>query len=241
MFEKTPFETPFDVTFSAEGDVPVSPGTQAMPGVVEGTDLADIIGPGTVDADGDEVDGADGLDDVIDAGLGDDIIDAGDGDDTIIGGAGADDIDGGAGQDFLDFSGSSSAVDVSLGGGSGSRGDAAGDTYTSIEGIIGTAFNDRFVGLSKKGSVIFAGDGNDFLSARGGSVEFYGEAGNDFFQVDNGRSHTNAIFDGGEGFDQFVFFGTPKTQTFRDDVFTGFERLDMRRHARYRPEWGDQD
>ncbi|WP_147126235.1 calcium-binding protein [Shimia ponticola] len=228
MFEKTPFETPYSQSGLTEEAPRIGPVRLATPGVVDGTDLADTIGPGTIDADGDEIDGADGLGDVIDAGLGDDTIDAGEGDDRIIGRAGADDINGGAGTDFLDFSASTESVNVSLRNRQGLRGDAAGDTYTSIEGVIGTAFDDDFDGISKRASVIFAGDGKDDLRARGGSVEFYGEAGDDRFFLDEGRTHTNAVFDGGEGFDRLEFFGTQLGQNFRDDVFTGIERFDMK-------------
>ena len=195
----------------------------AVPGVVDGTENADVIDTTFTDADGDTVDGADGIDDVIDAKGGDDVINAGDGDDTIIGGAGADSIDGGDGVDFIDFSGSASRVKISLIGGNGSLGDAAGDTYSNIEGVIGTAFGDVFDGLNKQGSTIFAGDGNDTFITRGGNVAFYGEGGNDLFRVDEGRSHDNAIFDGGEGIDKLVFYGTEKGQNFRDDVFTSIE------------------
>lgn len=54
-------------------------------GVVDGTELDDLLAPGIADAQGDEVDGSDGNDDVIVAGGGDD---------TVYGGLGNDRIDG---------------------------------------------------------------------------------------------------------------------------------------------------
>ena len=53
--------------------------------------------------------------------------------DTLIGGAGADVLDGGTGIDLVDFSGSSAGVGVNLTTGTGTGGDATGDTYTAIE------------------------------------------------------------------------------------------------------------
>ena len=70
-------------------------------GIVDGTNSDDTISIGFVDADGDIVDGADGLDDVIDGGAGNDTIDGGDGNDLVCGGIGNDDIDGGTGDDTI--------------------------------------------------------------------------------------------------------------------------------------------
>ncbi|MEL6689250.1 MAG: Hint domain-containing protein [Pseudomonadota bacterium] len=73
---------------------PASAGV-APDGVVEGSDAAELIDADYVtDPEGDRVDGADGADDVIEAGAGDDTITAGAGDDTISGGTGADLMEG---------------------------------------------------------------------------------------------------------------------------------------------------
>ena len=63
-------------------------------GIVDGTAGDDVIIAGFVDAQGDAVDGADGLDDAIIAGAGDD---------TIAGGAGNDTITGGTGNDTFEY------------------------------------------------------------------------------------------------------------------------------------------
>ena len=68
-----------------------------------------------------------------------------DGDDLLAGGAGADRIDGGSGADTAVYSTSQSAVVINLATGSGTGGDAQGDTFTSIEKAIGSDFDDRFV------------------------------------------------------------------------------------------------
>src|SRR4029079_7042572 len=83
------------------------------------------------------------------------------GNDTLIGGAGADSLDGRAGTDFVDYSVSAAAVTVNLFVGTGSGGDAAGDGFVGIEGVIGSAFND-----------VLTGDDNAHtLIARGGDHE----------------------------------------------------------------------
>lgn len=78
--------------------------------------------------------------------------------DTIIGDAndnlfeglgGADSFDGAGGDDYVSYI-LSASVNVNLATGVGSNGDAAGDTYTNIEGVIGSNNND-----------ILTGDGND--------------------------------------------------------------------------------
>jgi Ca2+-binding RTX toxin-like protein len=68
---------------------------------VNGTAGSDIMLPGYVDAQGDTIDGADGIDDIIYAYDGNDTVVAGNGDDTVYGGAGNDSIYGdNNGRDF---------------------------------------------------------------------------------------------------------------------------------------------
>ena len=70
-------------------------------GAVVGTGAADDMQPGYTDANGDQIDGADGVDDTILALGGDDTVDAGEGNDTVYGGSGADSLDGGDGDDTI--------------------------------------------------------------------------------------------------------------------------------------------
>jgi Ca2+-binding RTX toxin-like protein len=118
--------------------------------------------------------GSDG-NDTIDGLAGDDIITGGLGDDTIIGGAGADVLAGDGGVDTVDYSGSSAAVSVNLIAGIVSGGDAAGDTLTSFENAVGSAFNDVLNGFDGS-STLDGGDGNDILI---GGATLNGGAGND--------------------------------------------------------------
>src|SRR6188508_224686 len=61
--------------------------------------------------------------------------------DDIYGGAGADYIDGGGSFDWAHYDDSPAPVAASLIGG-GVGGDANGDIYVNIEGLVGSAFND---------------------------------------------------------------------------------------------------
>lgn len=70
-------------------------------GVVTGTTGNDVMGVGYSDAQGDEIDGWDGNDDLILGLDGNDTIDGGAGNDTIDGGADNDSIDGGIGADKI--------------------------------------------------------------------------------------------------------------------------------------------
>ncbi|WP_284267022.1 calcium-binding protein, partial [Roseicyclus amphidinii] len=96
---------------------PFQPVTAAGP--VDGTEAGEALNPGFVDAEGDEIDGPDGLsdtilanggDDTIDAGLGNDTVDAGAGNDIIDGGAGDDSLSGGEGDDVFVFSGGTDTI-----------------------------------------------------------------------------------------------------------------------------------
>jgi VCBS repeat-containing protein len=124
---------------------------------------------------------------------GGDNLQGGDGNDTLFGGAGADAHFGGNGFDFADFSGSGEAVDVdvafqALGG------DAQGDTFFSVEGFIGSGFDDRFIGNTVSES-FQGGDGDDTIAGLQGDDTILGEDGND--QI-NGGGGNDQIF-GGEG------------------------------------------
>lgn len=70
-------------------------------GPVDGAATAEAMGPGYTDAEGDQIDGSDGDDDMIFGNGGADTIDAGQGDDLVYGGAGGDGLTGGSGDDTL--------------------------------------------------------------------------------------------------------------------------------------------
>jgi len=114
--------------------------------------------------------------------FGNDTLQGGDGDDTLEGGIGADILNGGSGFDFASYRNTGLSVTISLATGTGTN-DAAGDTFISIEGLVGTGWND-----------FLTGDGNNnVLMGNGGTDIFVGGAGNDTYY---GNTDT-ASFDGG--------------------------------------------
>lgn len=105
------------------------------------------------------------LGDILNGAAGDDTIHAGAGDDRLLGGAGADFLFGGAGFDFADYSTATGPVTASLRLAGGAAGDAMGDRYSSIEGLIGSAFADTLSG-SANADFIDLGAGGDILRNR---------------------------------------------------------------------------
>src|SRR3954451_5258450 len=91
---------------------------------------------------------------------------------TLVGGLGADVLDGGAGFDFAGYQNAAAGVTASLAIPAGNTGEAAGDTYTSIEGLIGSIFNDTLVGDANNNE-LRGGSGADALDG-GGGFDFAG-------------------------------------------------------------------
>lgn len=118
--------------------------------------------------------------DVLSGGAGDDTLYGNSGDDTFLADEGDDYISGGSGFDVLDYSGalSSISVDISkkavVGEWSGT------DSFTGIEKVIGTSFNDTFKG-SSHADIIDGGAGDDFIRGLAGNDVLTGGDGNDTF------------------------------------------------------------
>eukprot|EP00439_Symbiodinium_sp_Y106_P090069 s1_g2605.t1 len=127
---------------------------------------------------------------------------AGAGDDTLLGSAGADILDGGAGTDTIDYSGSFFAIDVNLGTGVGSMGDAAGDRLSNIENVIGTRHDDVITGNAAD-NVIISGGGVDFIDGGAGNDTIYIASEIDAYAV--GAVDTYVI--GGAGWDIVDYSG----------------------------------
>ncbi len=110
-------------------------------------------------------------------------------------------FNGGAGVDTVDYSGSSAGVTVNLDTGSGSGGDAAGDSYSSVEGVIGSDQNDYVYGTDTGGVNVDLGAGNDIFDNDGGDASqtdvIDGGAGNDTIWTGNGDD----VITGGAGDD----------------------------------------
>ncbi|PCH72383.1 MAG: hypothetical protein COC12_06200, partial [Rhodobacteraceae bacterium] len=124
--------------------------------------------------------GGDGNDRLI-GGAGDDTLIGGAGDDTLIGGAGEDTLIGGKGYDTASYKDASSGVIVYLNGLSDrNTGEAAGDSYASIENLVGSRFDDELWGVWGGGSRLEGGDGDDKMFGFGGDNTFIGGKGADY-------------------------------------------------------------
>jgi len=102
------------------------------------------------------------------------VLFGGAGNDVLEGRGGADVLNGGAGFDIASYESSPSFVQVRLAGvgadtqtGFAIGGDATGDTLVSIEGLVGSRFNDLLVGNSLN-NTLAGGLGNDILNGMGG-------------------------------------------------------------------------
>ena len=144
----------------------------------------------------------DGGNNVLSGFVGSDYISAGDGDDTLAGGAGADTLYGGAGMDYLDYSASNAAVSVNLDSWTALYGEAQGDVINSVDGIIGSAFNDTLVGFNQFGlsgdvftNVFYGGAGNDWMDGLAGNDSLFG--GNDADTVSGGAGDDTVSGDAG--------------------------------------------
>ena len=135
------------------------------------------------DAAGDTFEGIEGLtgttgDDVLVGDVGANVLEGGAGDDVLRGGFGADILRGGAGIDMASYAGSGSRVVVNLETGFRAGGDAAGDRFSSIEGLTGSSQNDILVG-NVGANILEGGAGDDILRGSLGADTLRGGAGID--------------------------------------------------------------
>lgn len=173
-------------------------------------DIADLEDQTESDDGNDALYGGDGNDTLF-GGQGDDLLDGGDGDDMMSGQAGVDVFRGGAGNDTVDYSQESPfQLLVNLETNVASGGTASGDTFYSIESLIGSNDRiDRFIGTSaanhfigQGGGDVFNGrDGNDTLDGGNDGDILYGEGGDDLIIGGSGQDY----LDGGEGNDTVVY------------------------------------
>ncbi|HYC73610.1 M10 family metallopeptidase C-terminal domain-containing protein [Brevundimonas sp.] len=120
-----------------------------------------------------------GGNDVLRGSAGGDTLDGGLGDDVLRGGAGTDALIGGGGLDAADYSAAAGAVTASLTTGIASNdGDGGTDSFSSIETLIGSAFNDVLAGNGGNNG-LSGGAGNDTLDGLNGDDVLVGGAGVD--------------------------------------------------------------
>jgi Ca2+-binding RTX toxin-like protein len=113
-----------------------------------------------------------------------DVLTGSSADEFFSGGLGNDTIDGGGGTlDMIEYGTATGAVDVNLATGK-SSGAAGIDTITNIEGVIGSAFNDKLTGDAGM-NMLIGGYGDDQLIGGAGMDIMVGGDGNDIYNVDN--------------------------------------------------------
>ncbi|ARQ01804.1 calcium-binding protein [Pseudorhodoplanes sinuspersici] len=164
--------------------------------LLNGDDSDNVIDGG---AGNDRIYGLGGHDWLI-GGDGDDSLYGGDGNDVLDGGAGADVLSGSSGYDTVIYTTATEAVIADLIDHTNNAGGAAGDRFSSIENLTGSAFDDVLRGSSFH-NVLEGGAGNDQLLGMAGNDTIRGGDGNDF--IDGGAG--NDILTGGAGADNFFF------------------------------------
>ncbi len=184
--------------------------------------------------------------DLINGRLGDDTLLGGAGNDALIGGAGADRLDGGDGFDLARYFSATAGLTVDLQSAAANTGDAAGDTFLGIEGLVGSGFNDVLRG-DAAANILSGGNGNDLLVGRGGddtlnggdgADRLFGQLGNDLLvgrggdDTLNGADGADRLFGqlgndrltGGAGADFFYF--TEALGSTNVDRITDFTAVD---------------
>ncbi|MEM7743129.1 MAG: M10 family metallopeptidase C-terminal domain-containing protein [Pseudomonadota bacterium] len=137
------------------------------------------------DAGDDRLTGGNGNDSLF-GGDGDDRVNGGNGDDLMAGGSGADSFSGGRGFDTVSYAEADAGVVVSLDRRGEVGGAAEGDSFSQVEAIIGSAFDD-----------VIGGDRLDNT--------FTGGTGADRFVFDQTRTGEDTITDFGNGADRLDF------------------------------------
>ena len=168
------------------------------------------------------------------------VIDGGGGNDLISGGGGADTLGGGAGTDTASYVGSTAGVNVNLGvlsisntpfgpvtlqlvAGTGTGGDAQGDTLSGFENLLGSSFADTLTG-NLGANRLDGGAGGDTLNGGAGNDTLVGGAG---VGLD--------VLIGGAGADNFLYQGLNDSrivnggvQDVIEDFNVGLDKLDFR-------------
>lgn len=140
----------------------------AAPLSLMGTEVADTL----IGGDGNDVISGLGGNDTLKGGAGDDTILGGAGKDALTGGAGNDTLDGGSDFDRAIYTEATGGITVHLGAGTATGAGVGSDTLISIDGIIGSNFNDYLDGTGYTGTTGQPG-------AVIGFSEFEGGAGDD--------------------------------------------------------------
>ncbi|MCP4099499.1 MAG: calcium-binding protein, partial [Planctomycetaceae bacterium] len=166
---------------------------------IEGIDNAEV-GQAKAGGDNNDILDSDGEKSFLDGGKGDDKLFGSVGDDALRGGEGEDHLSGGMGTDTILYDDSETGVYVDMDANVGKGGTAAGDTFTDIENVIGSAHNDKIIG-NELDNTLYGGEGDDFLDGKTGDDRLEGGQGND--SLAGGKGADTII--GGDGNDAAVY------------------------------------
>jgi Ca2+-binding RTX toxin-like protein len=170
-------------TGAAAGDTYLS-----IEGIIGGLGSDTIYGAATLDT----LLGGGG-EDVLYGAAGNDSLVGGDGGDRLAGGAGADRLigGGGAGVDYASYEDANwGDLVISLANPSLNTSAAAGDTYSTIEGVIGGRGNDTILGDANR-NYLYGRSGNDTIDGGLGNDSLSGQVGADSFRFTTALSKTN--------------------------------------------------
>ncbi|MEV5407181.1 calcium-binding protein, partial [Streptomyces albidoflavus] len=124
-------------------------------------------------------------------------LNGGDGADILVGRDGGDTLNGGEGFDYASYEDAPAGVFARLNKGEGGSlgpdlndNDALGDVWISIEGLIGSAFEDHLWG-GINDNILIGGGGDDQLSGFGGSDTLEGGVGADLLLGGEGIDYAN--------------------------------------------------
>jgi serralysin len=174
--------------------------------------------------------GMDGDDQLFGRG-GNDTLDGGAGDDRLVGGKGADALIGGDGRDRADYSASTVGVTANLANvgtpATAPVTDAKGDTYTSVEDLVGSAFNDRLTG-DDGSNALWGNRGNDILNGGLGDDTLNGGIGADTFVFIGGNDIVEDFVDNIDTISiARAMFGTPTVTIAEALAFAAVEAGDI--------------
>lgn len=177
---------------------------------LHGSHFADAI---TGDAQANQLQGYEGNDtinggggnDTLFGGTGNDVLRGGDGNDDLWGEEGNDTLDGGAGIDTLRYITALQAVVASLGAGSATDGVGGSDSFSNIENLTGSQFDDWLSG-DDGANLLTAYAGADSLTGGLGNDTLWGGAGGDhyLFLAGDAFDYINEL-GGGDGTDRVTF------------------------------------
>ncbi|WP_201860615.1 M10 family metallopeptidase [Microvirga soli] len=141
------------------------------------------------------------------------------GNDVLIGGSGRDVLSGGTGTDMASYSTAKAGVVADLMTRSNNRGDAAGDSYSSVEWLTGSSYSDTLYG-NGSANQIKGGSGRDTLNGRSGNDVLDGGTSSDKLHGGSGKD----LLIGGSGTDVFVFSSSSHSRMSSADIIKDFRR-----------------